>query len=107
MYQVLIFFGAALAIWLLKSLWDYYFAPHGKFWRLMGKYPELGLALLSEEPDVIIQPPKCEVPKAHMGPFWVMDRLGMKWKIYINRATIDEVEKRVLEKIRSQHLRVL
>jgi hypothetical protein len=65
MYQVLIFLGAVVAIWLLKSLWDYYFAPHGRFWRLMGKYPELRLALLSEEPDVIIQPPKCEVPKTH------------------------------------------
>ena len=98
-YEILIVIGCAIALWLLQSIWNYFYTPSGKFWRLTGKFPELALILLSEEPDVIIQPPKVVVPKSHMGPFWIIDRGGLKWKIYVNRATIDEIQQRITAKI--------
>jgi hypothetical protein len=86
-------------MWLLRSVWSYFFTATGKFWRLAGKYPELAIVLLSEEPDVVLQPPKKEVPKDYLGPFWIMDNRGIKWKIYINGYKIHDVQRRIREQL--------
>jgi hypothetical protein len=70
--SVALLVGCAVAVWLLRSLWNYFLTPMGKFWRLTGKHPELALALFAEEPDVLIQP-QGTVPKSHWGT-------SVKWK---------------------------
>ncbi len=94
--------GAVFAVWIGQSVWNYFFTEMGKFWRLAGRYPELAFLLLSEEPDVLIEP-KGKVPKTHMGPFWIRTREGLKWRLYMKFDTADEVQKRVAGKIRAQH----
>jgi hypothetical protein len=102
MYALMTFLALLLAIWLGKSVWNYYFTPMGRFWRLAGQYPNLALAHLSEEPDTIIEQKgtKVQKPKTHLGPFWITDSSGVTWKIYLNDKSLDDLQQRFIDRIK-------
>jgi hypothetical protein len=84
--------------WFSRSLYDYFFSPHGRFWRTVARDPELALSLLSKERDCLIEPTSA-VPKGFAGPFRITGRTGRVWRIYLLLARIDDIEARVLQKI--------
>ncbi len=75
------------------------FNAGGRFWRLVGRYPDLTLRLLTNERDVFVDqdPPNrsdCS------GPFTLFDSEGKSHKIYILFARIDEVQSRITDAIK-------
>lgn len=90
-----------MAVLILAAVIDYFSSRTGKFWQLAAKNADLTLALFSMEPHCLVdQEPPDTHRKGFVGPFRLMDQLGQRHRIYIDHAHIDEIQARMLQKMR-------
>jgi hypothetical protein len=73
-----------------------YFLGNPKFWRLVGRNPDLALPLFSIESGCIVDGvPPAERKKNYVGPFRFMTSDGVMHVVYILRADIAAIQARV------------
>ena len=82
--------GGIVLLWVLKNN----FSTHGRFWRLVGRNPDLALKLFRIERACAVD----TIPtnkSEYVGPFRFMDTSGQKHTVYILNKSIEAVQARI------------
>ena len=73
------------------------FSVGGRFWRLVGRKPELALTLMLAEAGCIVDGERRD---GHVGPFYFFDSKGQRHRVHISRIRIDEIQRRLIDDLR-------
>jgi hypothetical protein len=92
------FLLALAAMLILRWIYQFFFTPSGRFWRLVAAQPDIALTVFSDHPYCVLDGQPTEIGK-YAGPFSFMDSKGQRHKVYILAEHIEGVQARCADTI--------